>query len=136
MTNSQAGTCESWLVRCSSRSPGFSRSNGHATRAFSLLTRGVELATRTFELVTRGFELVTRGFELVTRGFELVTRGFELVTHNSCFTFPCLIIVLNYWSLFSLFHVDAFASFFSFCFRVCSSLWFLNFLIQLSWYRS
>ena len=29
MTNSQAATHESWLVRCSRRAPGFSRSNQH-----------------------------------------------------------------------------------------------------------
>ena len=31
MTNSQVVTHESWLVRCSPRAPGFSRSNQHAS---------------------------------------------------------------------------------------------------------
>ena len=64
-------------------------------RAFSLPTRAFNLATRAFSVLTREFELVTREFELVTRGFELVTRGFQLVTHNSCFTFPPILRLLN-----------------------------------------
>ena len=104
--------------------PWESLPNSSGLYSSTVIQPPADLSASLINLLRFCISLIISSIFLVNlRTGSISCRNFASSSFTSCSRLS------SYWSLFPLFRNDIFTFFFSFCFRVCSSLWFFQFLI-------